>query len=210
MRGAALRRVIGFLIAVGVTAAIVGGARAPYRTDAGGKAMLRLSWSGRPERIEMCRRVSPEELAARPAHMRQEVECEGRPARYIVRALDGGRSLLADTVTGGGLRGDRAIHMLREFSLAPGSHALVVEITRIDSVTAIPEPPGHDSAGTEELWRPGPADRERREQEEQHRQRQDRLPATLRWEWNAELIAGRVVLVTYDPRVRALVGQTAK
>ncbi len=208
--GAALRRVIGAALAVGVTAAIVAGARAPYRTDAGGRAMLRLSWSGRPERIERCRRVSPEELAARPAHMRQEVECEGRPARYVVRVLDGGRSLLADTVTGGGLRGDRAIHMLREFSLVPGTHALIVEITRLDSVTTTPEQPGRASAGTEELWRPGPADRERREEEEQRRQRQDRLPANLRWEWDGELVAGRVVLVTYDPRIRTLMGRAGE
>ena len=207
---AILRRALGLGIAILVTWGIVAASRATYTLESGRVAVLRLSWSGRPERIETCRRLSAEELEALPAHMRHEVECVGRPARYLVRALDGATVLMADTVTGGGVRSDRAIYMLREFSLVPGSHALVVEITRIDSVTTTPEPPGHDSAGTEELWRPGPADRERREQEEQRRQRQDRLPATLRWEWNAELIAGRVVLVTYDPRVRALVGQTAK
>lgn len=206
--GGVVRRGIAIMVAVGITAAIVAGSRAPYRTDTAGTALLRLSWSGRPERIETCRRVGPEELEARPAHMRQEVECEGRPARYLVRALDGGVALSVDTVTGGGVRGDRAIHMLREFPLIPGKHALVVEISRIDRVTPASEVPDQGDTGKEDLWRPGPADRERREQDEQRRQRQGRLPETLRLAWDAELAPGSVLLVSYDPTTRRLVART--
>ncbi len=201
-----LRRVAGGALALAVTAGIVALSRAPYATATGEEALLRLSWSGRPQRIEECRRVSAEELASRPAHMRREIECEGRPARYIVRVRDDEVTLAVDTVTGGGLRGDRAIHMLRAFPLVPGEHRLRVEVTLADSV----------GTGSEEgaeppddgVWRPGPADRERRELEELRRQRQDRLPPELRFDAEVTFVAGMVLLVRYDPIARRLVGIT--
>src|SRR5690606_24552456 len=64
------------------------GVSVPWRPA--GAAELRLSWSARPERIEVCRTLSAEELAARPVHMRREVECEGRSATYALQvAVDG-------------------------------------------------------------------------------------------------------------------------
>lgn len=205
MRGV-IHRTLGAALALGVTGVLVAGSRASHRLASGEVALLRLSWSGRPERIETCRRLSAEELAAMPAHMRREVECEGHPARYLVRVRDGGTTLLADTVTGGGVRGDRAIHLLRELPLAPGRHALEVEVSRLDQVAE--EDTTADSGRTdrEELWRPGMVDRERREEEERRRQRQDRLPPVLRWEREGELGAGEVVLVSYDAIARRLVG----
>jgi hypothetical protein len=109
----------------------------PYATGHGGDSLLRLSWSGRPQRIERCRELSDAELAERPAHMRLRPECEARPARYAVRVVVDGRTASLDTVTGGGLRGDRAIHPRaaggasrtpgadRSVTLAPGSVVLV-------------------------------------------------------------------------------------
>ncbi len=182
---AILRRALGLGIAILVTWGIVAASRATYTLESGRVAVLRLSWSGRPERIETCRRLSAEELEALPAHMRHEVECVGRPARYLVRALDGATVLMADTVTGGGVRGDRAIHMLRDLPVLPGPHRLVVEITRLDQVAEAADPA-----------------------EERRRQRMDRLPSHLRWEHPGELAAGQVVLVSYDPIGRRLVGRT--
>lgn len=201
-----LRRALGAGLAILVTGTIVVGSRSTVSFGDGDQAALRLSWSGRPERIETCRRLSAEELAAMPAHMRREVECEGHPARYLVRASDGTTTLMADTVTGGGVRGDRAIHMLRDLPLAPGRHHLVVEVLRVDEVVGEEEPGDTATAAKEELWRPGLEDRERREGEERRRQRLDRLPPELRWALEAELGAGKVVLVTYDPIARRLVG----
>jgi hypothetical protein len=207
------RRVIAAAAALAVTGGIVALSRAPYATGEGGGARLRLSWSGRPERIEHCRELTDAELAERPAHMRQRLECEGRPARYLVRvAVDGAvRSL--DTVTGGGLRGDRAIHMLREYPLDPGTRAVAVAVTRLDSVEE-PDDEVEVEAGPGERHdddaRPpaAPPDRGDREREERRRQRQEALPPRLELDTTVPLEAGRVLLVTYDPAARRLTALT--
>lgn len=207
MTGGMVSRALGALVLVLVTLLLVGGSRRPYRLPGSAQAVLRLSWSGRPERIERCRRLSVEELEARPIHMRREVECEGRPARYLVRVTDDGNVLLADTVTGGGIRGDRAIHMLRELTMPAGGRQLAVEITRVDVVTPTGDSTAAPARG-EELWRPGLEDRERREEAERQRQRLDRLPPELRWQEEVTLGEGEVVLVSYDPATRRLVART--
>lgn len=205
---AMLRRLPGLGLSILAVWGLVAASRSTFTMDSGRLAVLRLSWSGRPERIETCRRLSTEELEDLPAHMRREVECEGRPARYEVRATAGARVLMADTVTGGGVRGDRAIHMLRDLVLPPGTHHLSVEVLRLDEVTDGTEVERDGEARGEdaELWRPGSEDRERRESEERRRQRLDRLPPVLRWDRQVLLRPGQVVLVSYDPIGRKLVG----
>jgi hypothetical protein len=191
----AVRRAAGVLVALGVTGALVvlSRAPAPLRSEEN-EALLRVSWSGRPERIERCRERSDSELARVPAHMRQRVECEGRSARYAVRVADGARILSLDTVTGGGLRGDRPIHMLREYRLAPGPHAIAVEVARTDS-----------AAGEIEEER----DHEDREEESRRRARAERVPARLAWDSTVQLAPAAVLLVTYDQVKRRLVSLTS-
>jgi hypothetical protein len=202
----AARAFVGVVLALAVMGGIVALSRAPYATGAGGRALLRLSWSGRPQRIERCRRLTEAELAERPAHMRQEVECEGRPARYAVRVALDGRTASLDTVTGGGLRGDRAIHMLREFPLEPGARTVAVEIARIDEVDEEveeeEEESDHDDDHDEEDS--GPGDRAVRGREERRRRRLEALPARLELTRSLRLEPGAVVLVTYEPSRREL------
>ena len=207
-----VRRAVGMLAALAVTGGIVALSRAPYATGDRG-ARLRLSWSGRPERIERCRELTDAELAERPAHMRQRLECEGRPARYLVRvAVDRAvRSL--DTVTGGGLRGDRAIHMLREYRLESGTRAIAVTVTRLDPVEEPDDEPevgsGADRPHDDDSRSPAaPPDRGYREREERRRQRQEALPPLLELDTTVSLEAGRVLLVTYDPAARRLAALT--
>ena len=78
--------VAGFLL--GATAAL---SQWQWSAKTAERSVLRLSWRARGERLESCRRATPEELAAVPAHMRQEVICEGaRVAPYRLRiAVDG-------------------------------------------------------------------------------------------------------------------------
>ncbi len=205
-----LQQIAAGIVSLAATAGIVALSRAPYRTGTGDAAALRLSWSGRPERIERCRELSDEELAKRPAHMRLRLECEGHPARYTVRVRSDGVVLSVDTVTGGGLRGDRAIHMLREYAVPPGLRAILVEIARIDSVAHDDE----DSASTDDegadSFVPGaaPASRARRERDERRRQRQEALPASLSLDTTLQIPEGGVVMVTYDPTRRRLVAIT--
>lgn len=196
----ALRRAVGVVTALAATAALVALSRAPYALGSAEDALLRLSWSGRPERIERCRALSDEELAERPAHMRQRLECEGHAARYAVAVSAGARRLSLDTVTGGGFRGDRAIHMLREYRLAPGKHAIAVRIARVDSATATQEDPEDDSPPVPA----DPLDRAGRERDERRRQREEALPAVLELDTVLRVAPRRVVLITYDPIRRRL------
>ena len=193
---------LGLLLAVMAMAGIVALSRAPYTTGQGEGALLRLSWSGRPQRIERCRELSDAELAERPAHMRRRLECEGRPARYTVRVALDGRTASLDTVTGGGLRGDRAIHMLREFRVEPGRRAIAVEIERVEAIEEDVEEAGDEEEEEEES---GPGDLALREREERRRERQEALPARLELTRSVTLDTGSVALVTYDASGRRLV-----
>ena len=197
-----LCRVIALLVGGLALAALVGLSRAPYRMADGTEALLRLSWSGRPERVERCRELSDEELARVPAHMRQRVECEGHSARYVVRVHRNARPLSIDTVIGGGLRGDRAIHMLREYRLPAGAHAIAVEIARLDTVRSDGDDDDEDRGDAEHDE--GRLDRDSRERDERRRQRQERLPARLTLDTTVRLAAGAVLLVSYDPVERRL------
>ena len=201
----AVRVLVGLLFALAGMAGIVALSRAPYTTGQGGDALLRLSWSGRPQRIERCRELSEVELAERPAHMRRRLECEGRPARYAVRVALDGRTASLDTVTGGGLRGDRAIHMLREYRVEPGRRAIAVEIERVE---AIEEDTDEVEDDEDEEPESGPGDRAVRERAERRRERQEALPARLELARSVSLEAGSAALITYDPSGRRLVLMT--
>lgn len=93
-------------------------------------AELRLSWSARPERIENCRTLSEAEQAARPAHMRRDVECEGVAVSYALTVRVDGDTVDAAVVRGGGLRNDRPIFLLRRHPVAPGARRVQVDFTR--------------------------------------------------------------------------------
>jgi hypothetical protein len=202
-----LRRFSAAVFALLAVGAVVALSRAPYRTGQGDAGLLRLSWSGRPQRIERCRELSETELAKRPAHMRLRLECEGYAARYAVRVRRDGIPLSLDTVTGGGLRGDRSIHMLREYPLPAGVHAITVEIVRIDSVA---DAAAADAEEETEMEAPetAPADRARRERQERRRQQQEMLPPALRMDTTLRIEPSRVVMVGYDPNRRRLVTLT--
>jgi hypothetical protein len=194
------------IAALAVTAALLATSRAEYATGRGAEAVLRLSWSGRPERIERCRRLTEEEVAERPAHMRQQLECEGTSARYAVQVRTEGRVAALDTVTGGGLRGDRPIHFLGEYRLQPGARAISVEVARLDSAAAdVEQADDEEDQEDAEAQEGVELDRAVREREERRRQRQEALPARLALDTTLTLEPGEVVLVTYDRGRRRLV-----
>lgn len=203
-----LRRAAAALLALALTAAIVALSRAPFKATRDDLALLRVSWSGRPERIERCRELSDEELEKVPTHMRQRLECEGRSARYGVRVLSDRAVLSTDTVSGGGLRGDRSIHMLREYPVTPGPHTFAVEVVRTDS--AVSEKAEEDAGDARAAETPSEdqLDRGARERQERRRQRQERLPPRLRLDTTVSLPPGAVLLISYDPIERRLVALT--
>jgi hypothetical protein len=203
-----LRRAAAALFAVALTAAIVALSRAPFKVTRDDQALLRVSWSGRPERIERCRELSDEELEKLPAHMRRRFECEGRSAHYAVRVLSDGGVLSTDTVSGGGLRGDRSIHMLREYPVRPGPHTFAVEVARTDSAGGSEKEADTGDGKEAEAPSEGQLDRGARAREERRRQRQERLPPRLRIDTTVTLAPGAVLLISYDPIERRLVALT--
>jgi len=193
------RRLAGLVVAALALLLLRAGSLAPLRTAPDDAAMLRLSWSARPERIEHCRRLSDAELAERPQHMRLRWECEGRFARYLLRVSVDGRVLAADTVRGGGLRHDRPMHLFREYALAPGERQVTVSLQRLD-VEVRPDSveDATVAAGT------GAADRETREAQERRVRRAESLPAQVSMDSTLTVDSRRVVLVTYSSSARRL------
>jgi len=174
---------------------------APVETGQGAAAALRLSWSARPERVEQCRRLTDEELARRPAHMRLRLECEGSFARYELTVSLNGQVLSTDTIRGGGLRHDRPMHVFEEYRVGTGPQPLHVALVRIDSTSA----PSDGGAAVQ-----GEADtllgsRELREVDERRRRQGEAIPAVLVLDTLVRLEANRTVLVTYDGTGRQLV-----
>ncbi len=99
------RRVAGLAVAAAALIATTVLSQWPWQAEQGGRSLLRISWRARGERIEDCRRATAEELAALPAHMRQEVVCaDPRVAPYRLRVAVDGRSLVDSAAPGSGIR----------------------------------------------------------------------------------------------------------
>jgi hypothetical protein len=127
-----LERTIGAAAAVAAMAAIAWASTAPMTIHGSSQGVLRLAWSARPERVEVCREQSADELAKLPAHMRQPLVCEGTTARYRLTVRHEG-NLVADRILhGGGVRHDRRLYVFHELPLDPGQSSIEVRLDRID------------------------------------------------------------------------------
>lgn len=197
----ALGRAMGIGLVAAATLAIAAMSRAPWRPHPEAGGAVRISLSARPDRLERCRTLSPEELADVPVHMRQEVVCEGTAARYQLTVEVGGNQLADLTLTGGGAREDRPIHALHEFPLAAGRHHLSVRWARTDSTAG---EPGEEDSTTD---RPGAGlsrERGERASEQRDRRRREAVPARLALDTLINVLPRRVVLITYDAAQRRL------
>lgn len=168
-----------------------------------GTAALRLSWSARPERIEVCRALSAAEVEARNEHMRQRVECEGQSATYALRVRVDGALLGDDVVRGGGLRNDRPLHLLRTFTFAPGVRRVQLEFARRERA-------GGDTASGGAVVAPEAdtgifAGRAAREASERGRRTRAAVPPLLTLDTVLTFAPQQVILVTFDPDQRRLV-----
>lgn len=204
MTGADLVR---WIIATAVSAAAVvlltRASSAPITLHGPDDARLRLSWSARPERIEVCRTVSAEELAKRPEHMRQREECEGHFATYALRVDVDGRSVDEAIVHGAGLRQDRPSFLLRELGVPTGTHRIHVSLTRREKTDddAAAFAPVATEAGADTGRFAG---RAQREAAEHSRQALAALPPLLALDTVLTLAPRRVTVITFNPERRTL------
>jgi hypothetical protein len=170
-----------------------------------GMSRLRLSWSARPERIEVCRTVSAEELAREEEHMRQRVECEGHFATYALRVEADGRLLSESVVRGAGLRHDRPIYLLRDIDLASGMHRIRVSFVRRERIDRDAEGRARGERDERSEADTGLfAGRAEREATERTRRARAAIPPRLVLDTALTFVPNRVLLVTFDADRRAL------
>ena len=121
-----LRRLAQGTLAAVLVLAVVALSRVPWEAEPSDDAVLRLAWRFRSPLRDQCRRLSEEELARRPAHMRRAEECERRLIPYrLVLTLDG-LPALEDSVGARGARDDRPLSVFREIALPAGRHRVVM------------------------------------------------------------------------------------
>jgi hypothetical protein len=121
-----VRLVLAVLLTMALTMGLVVCSQLPYEPDTRETALLRLSWRATGERVEKCRQVTPEELAALPQHMRREEICEGRLAPFELSVALNGENLYTGLIRAAGARQDRPTYVSREFEVSPGTHRLSV------------------------------------------------------------------------------------
>jgi hypothetical protein len=197
-------RLAGTLVGILVAVLIVVASHVPMGVHTAPTAVLRLAWTARPERVEICRQVSEEELARIPQHMRQAVVCEGQAATYLLEVRREDSLVLSALVRGGGLRQDRHLYVFREISLPSGMSMIDVRLSRVDTMAVAADPDttrvGENGAAIVD------ADgRPRREIEERQRRMGDEVPPVLALRTSVTLAPREVVLVTYDREARSLV-----
>ena len=176
-----LERTIGLVFALAVVAAIVWASNAPTIIHGSNHGLLRLAWSARPERVEVCREQSAEDLAKLPAHMRQPLVCEGTSARYRLTVRHEGR-LIADRILhGGGVRQDRRLYVFHELTLDPGQTTIDLRLDRIDDPGVLVKPGAKQPVVIETV------------------------PPNLAFAGPVTIGPREVLLITYSPERRALI-----
>ena len=134
-----LARPVGFAITIAILLGLRWASTVAVTTSSENEAVLRVAFRARPERIEVCRDSTPEELAAVPAHMRQARVCVGQTATYRLQVRLDDEVIADEIVRGSGLRGDRPIYVFRERLVAPGDRAVFVRFTRQEAAPPAPE-----------------------------------------------------------------------
>jgi len=183
--GRVIRFALAAAVVVGTGAALAALSSAPYTAEPTDRAIVRLAWRARGERVRECHRRSAEELARLPQHMRQEEVCERRILPYRLQVdLDGAR-VVDELVRAGGAREDRPLFVFHDLSVMPGTHHLQITFAREGTAEEEQEEEGEVDA-TE-------AGRRARE-----------TPERLGLDTPVVFVPRQIVLVTYDDEGRRL------
>jgi hypothetical protein len=198
-----ISRGLGIGLAVAATVGLMWGSVVPMATQAAPDAVLRLAWSARPERVEICREQTAEELARLPAHMRQPLVCEGTTASYRLEVRYNGDLIAEQIVRGGGLRRDRRLYVFRELPVPAGQADIAVRMDRIEAsdsaAAAAPGQPDRSATTSAEDAATG-----RRSDGPASDRRGDAAPAHLSLTQRLYVSPREVILVTYDADRREL------
>ena len=180
------RWIVGGALAAAGTLGVGALSRVSYVAEAESHALVRLAWRTRSTRVEECRHLTPEELARRPVHMREDEVCEGRLLPYSLHVSVDDVSD-SSVVRAAGARADRPLYVFRELPVAPGRHRVRVTFARESSPGAeLPHDEAAEGAHPEHL-------------------KAVSAPARLDLDTVVTLGEREVALVTYDVDLRRLV-----
>lgn len=123
------RLAAGLLVSVALTALVALLSAWPqHRPIPEGSGVIKLSLSHAADRSSRCRDLSAEELARRPANMRQTRVCERRrPPVHIEMDIDGS-PVINETVAPGGIAGDGPSRLYRRLALPEGTHIVALRL----------------------------------------------------------------------------------
>jgi len=157
----------------------------PYTAEPAQRAIIRLSWRARGERVQRCRRPSAAELEKLPAHMRPQEICERGIAPYRLRMRVDDSVAVDALVRAGGAERDRPLFVFFEVPVSTGTHRLAIAFEREES--------DHKKPGNQH---------EESDNEETEDLRE--TPRHLTLEQSVTVAPRAIILVTYDDEQRRL------
>jgi len=90
------------------------------------QAVITVAFSHAGERLEACRKLSPQELAKLPPNMRAPMDCPRERSPVSVELLSDKQSLFKEVANPPGLYKDLGIDIYRSAKLPAGQHQLIV------------------------------------------------------------------------------------
>jgi len=187
--GLVLRHALAAAIVLVTSGALAALSLTPYTAEPGERALVRLAWRARGERVRECRRLSADDLARLPPHMRQPEVCERRILPYRLRVDVDGARVVDQLVRSGGAREDRPLFVLHDLAVTPGTHHLRITFEREGT------PAAREGDEAEEREDVDATETGRRARE---------TPKRLELDAAVRLVSRQIVLVTYDDEGRRL------
>lgn len=121
------------VVAIGATAVLGALSQVPYQSDRGTGAIVRLAWRTRGVRVDECRKLTEEELAELPQHMRREEVCQGRLLPYRLTVALDDETVVDREVQPAGARRDRPLYVFQDLPVQPGRHHVSIVFQREES-----------------------------------------------------------------------------
>ncbi len=100
----------------------------PYRQLDDDQAVITMAIAHAGERLEACRKLSPEELAALPPNMRLPMDCPRERSPVTVELFLDGKSITRVVAVPPGLYNDQAIDIYDSVKVTAGKHLLAVQM----------------------------------------------------------------------------------
>ncbi len=99
-----------------------------YRHFPADKSQIKLSFSHGAERVEACRRLTPEEIADLPKSERRPNTCARERVPLRIQMSLNGRVLYDREAAPSGLSADGPARVYKEFAVEPGRHVLELRL----------------------------------------------------------------------------------